>query len=287
MRSDSTVYAYSISFGFFYATFRLDGRAGSLAPIVVARLATGPGGHALPGHGLCRAVGAAAWRRLARWLPDRLAAAASWVWRVAPAGASLGAAGWFAHRAVTAAPSAAGTGPGGAGTGAIATAVAAQCRQQGCFMGGRKYPAQWQLWRAAVLAAACARRQPAPLAPGGAGRQYPVLHAAPAAWRTGCVAGAAAPVLAAGVRRHRDRLYQTPGTAARCAAVPALATSFFTAAPCVSGSAFACLGSRSKSFARTGRLTRLAWCWSRSKSWPCRRWPARRGSSQACGAVAC
>src|SRR5450830_1162231 len=105
MRSDSTVYAYSILSGLFYATFRLDGRAGSLAPIVVACLATGPGGHALPGHGLCRAVRAAAWGWLARWLPDRLAVATAGLWRTAPAGASAGATERFAHRAVAAAPS--------------------------------------------------------------------------------------------------------------------------------------------------------------------------------------
>ena len=96
-------------------------------------------------------------------------------------------------------------------------------------------------------------------------RQHPVLHAAPLARRAGCIARAAAPVRAAGRRRHRDRLHQAPGTAARRAPVPAPATSFIIATPCDSGSACACPGFRSKYFARAGRLTSWAWCWSRSK----------------------
>ncbi len=215
------------------------GRAGVLASFALARIATGACRHALHRHRPCCALLATAWRRLAVRHPHRIIAAAARHRRNAPAAPGPASLRRAPHRAAAAAPCTASPGAGRAGPASFATVVAAYQPQRRRAMGGRTGAAQRQLRRAAVLGRPCPGRKPAPPAHGGAKRRNPVFHAPPAGRSARRFACTLAPGAAPGGRRHEYRVRQTPGTAARRAAVPA-SHSFFTATTCVCGSACPC-----------------------------------------------
>lgn len=217
--------------------------AGGPAPFAMARFAAGACRHALRRYRPCAALVPAAGRGLAGRQPGRAPAAAARHRRDAPAAPGPASLRRTPHRPAAATPSAPGPGAGRAGAAAFAAAVAAHRAWRRRTVGGRAGAAQWQLRRAAVLGQPCARRKPAPPAPGGPGRRNLVLHAASAGRRARRLAGPAAPGAAPGGGWLAHRFPQAPWTAARGAPVPAAwpAPYFFSlATTCVCGSACTC-----------------------------------------------
>jgi hypothetical protein len=195
-----------------------------IAPFTVACLAAGARPYPLCRHRPPGLVEAIAGRRLADRHPDRFIVATARHRRNAPAAPGAGGGGLAPHRAPAAAPSAAGAGAGRARRAAVPADLAALQPRGRCAVGGRAGAAQRQLRGAAVLDQPCARRKPAPPAPGGPVRRNPVLHDAPAGQRPGFLAGAAAAVAAARPRAGSTSVSSNAGdrSATRRCSCPSL-----------------------------------------------------------------